>query len=407
MKNSVEKAAVAIPTDTRVELTLPGLLIGAATTVGLFVALAAGLQAIPETNSVLPDYETWFAGVAHDVVTRMQWVIGDITEPQFYKSWIASLGLIVGAFVGWSAWRRKKRWAGTPISYGTGLWPWILGAAGTSLILSNLIFGVRLTSDWQPTFVPFVCVATATVLIYGGGWKIMLTGAGFGVITTPLAMLIIATITGPLKLPAVIANTASMAIGTAFVLLLCRILPWMHLPEDTADPASNNDIPRTKLGRVAHDAVWTIRRIITDFTETQFYANEWATLGLLAGVALTAVLNPGFAALGSGLLAYILVAQALTSAVGIVVWHKVYRKDGFAPTYISVVSVAPAVVVTYGGSIATVVTGAVLGALLCPAVALPIARRLPKDIHPVVANTAAMAISTVIAVPLIGLFIQR
>lgn len=387
----------------RQELSLPGLLLGATLTVGAFTALAAALASVPPERKAIPGYRSWLSAVPEEAVARLQWVLGDITEPQFYKSWIASIGLLLGATFAWWALRRKRCWAGRPIAYGSGLWPWMLAAASLSLVLSNTAFGPNLDTGWQPTFVPFVSVATSVVLVYGAGWAKALTGAFLGALTTPLAMLLIQHVTNPLALPAVVANTSAMTIGAAITFLLCRALPWMtrHTPQ----PESQEQVLPVVRRRptLLSDTTWMVRRILTDFTETQFYANEWASLGLIAGAVLTTALNPSFASYGTGLLPRILVAQALTSAIGIIVWRHLYRGDGWAPTYVSVVSVAPASVLTYGNSVAALILGAVGGALLCPVVARTVSKALPADFHPFIGNTVAMAVVTALIVPAVGL----
>lgn len=148
-----------------------------------------------------------------------------------------------------------------------------------------------------------------------------------------------------------------------------------------------------------------VRRVLVDFTETQFYANEWASLGVLAGVVLTAVLNPDFASYGTGLLPRILVAQALTSAVGILLWRRLYRGGGWAPTYVSLVPVAPAPVLAYDGNLISLILGALAGAALGPVVARPVSRVLSDDFHPFIGNTVAMAVATAVIVPAVGLVV--
>jgi hypothetical protein len=280
----------------------------------------------------------------------------------------------------------------------------VLGAASLSLLLSNLAFGWRLDAGWQPTFVPFVCAATAIVLVNGGGWANLVTGAVLGAATTtPVAILLIATVTGPLGLPAVVANTAAMSIGTALSFLICRALPWMRRPAaPLQSPAPEDEPASTPRRGMLTDAVWTARRVITDFTETQFYANELASIGVIAGISIAVLADPTFPANGSGLIPQILFAQALTSTVGVIVWRRYYRAGGWAPTYISVVSVAPATVLAYNGSAVAIITGAVAGALLCPVIARPISARLPKDFHPFIGNTISMAVATSIIVPIVG-----
>lgn len=393
------------------ELQLPGLLLGAVTVVGAFGLLTSGLVALaPHLAAVGPTYTDWFgSAAANDAVPRIQWALGDITEPQFYKSWLASIGLLIGAAVAWQAGRRKKRWAGMPIAYGSGLWPWILGSSSLSLILSNLAFGWRLDEGWQPTFIPFVCVATALVLVYGSGWPVLLTGAVMGAITTtPVAIVLIEYVTDPLGLPTVVANTSAMTIGTAITFIACRYLPWMQLPTSVGTPAAPppGQSPPTTISGITStrkDAVWTVRRIVADFTETQFYANELASIGVIVGVVLAFVVNPLFPAYGTGLLPHILFAQALTSAIGVVVWRHLYRGGGWAPTYISVVSVAPATVLMFGGSAISIVVGSVAGALICPLIARPISARLPSDFHPFIGNTTSMALTTALVVTAVGL----
>jgi hypothetical protein len=66
------------------------------------------------------------------------------------------------------------------------------------------------------------------------------------------------------------------------------------------------------------------------------------------------------------------------------------------PTYVPLVSVVPAAVLTYGGSMVVIVLSAVLGA---------IAGRLPSYLHPYIGNVLSMAISTLLIVPAIGLLI--
>ena len=143
--------------------------------------------------------------------------------------------------------------------------------------------------------------------------------------------------------------------------------------------------------------------MLKDFTETHFFANEIAGAGVIMAAAVAFVLNPGLPSYGSQLLPHILFAQALTSGIGVVLWQRWYRDGGWAATYASVVSVAPAAVLAYGGSWSSVVGGAVLGAVLAPPIARVVSTRLPAGFHPVIGNTAAMAVSTAVALPLLGL----
>ena len=326
--------------------------------------------------------------------------MGDVTEPQFYKAWPASVGLFAGAVLAWRASRGglHRRPAGQPICYGTGLWPWVLASASTSLALSNVFAGALLRTSWQPTFVPFVSVAAAVVLVYGPGWRVAATGVVLGVSTTPLAITLIDHVCDPLGLPAVVACTASMSVGGLLSFMVCRRLPWLALPR-AGERRPTPVLPST----LVRDAAWTFRRVLIDFSEAQFYANEWATLGLLGGLAATVLLNPEFAAYGSGAVPSILVAQALTSAVGVVLWRRHYRAGGWAPTFVPLVSVAPAAVLAHPGSASAVLLGALAGAALGPPVARAVSARLPADCHPFVGNTFSMALCTALVLPALEL----
>ena len=380
-------------------LRLPGVLLGAATAFAGFAALAWLIAHIPASRPVLPDYGTWLEQVPRDLVAAVQWALGDVSEPQFYKSWIASAGLLAGAAGAWFGSRAGRRWTGRPISYGSALWPWVLAAAGLSLALSNVAFAPIPTGGWTPTFVPFVCVAAGVVLVYGPGPGPALTGAVLGVLTTPLAASLIGHATEPLGLPAVVACTAAMSIGGLGAFVVCRWLPWMTLHPRQPPLAAVASMPD---GSRLSDARWAARRVLVDFSEAQFFANEWASAGLVAGVAVTAVLNPEFAVYGSGLLPQILVAQALTSAVGVIVWRRHFRDGGWSATYASLVSVAPASVLAFDGATTPLLAGAIAGALVCPPIARAVSAALPAHVHAFVGNTLAMAIGTAVVIPALG-----
>ncbi|MFE4198702.1 hypothetical protein ACFRJ9_22870 [Paenarthrobacter sp. NPDC056912] len=373
---------------------------GMAAVVGAFAVLLHILGR--HSPRVGPVYPGWPQEAAGSPLAALRWFLGDMTEPLFYKSDLAALVLLSGAALAWWAARRGKAWAGS-LSYGTGLWPWVLASAALSLMLSNLAFGWMLDDGWQPTFVPFVCVAPAMVLLYGPGWRTCVTGAVLGAATTtPLALLLIPTVSAPLGLPSVVANVLAMSVGSVISFLVARILPWLVLREP--DLAALPQLPPSGVHQTfLNDVRWAARRVLKDFTETHFFANELASVGVILGVAVAFVLNPELPSYGSNLLPRILFAQALTSAIGVVLWRKWYRDGGWAATYASVVSVAPAVVLAFNGSWTSVIGGAVAGAVLAPPIARAISAMLPTDLHPVIGNTAAMALSTAAALPVLGL----
>lgn len=336
-------------------------------------------------------------------IAWLRWVLGDISEVAFYKHEFASIGLLAGAYLAYWANRTEKSWQGFAISYGTGLWPWLVISSLLGLLLSNLLWGWSVTATtWQPTFVAFVSLPAAMVLMFGGGWKVAINGAILGaLLVTPICLLIVNYLCNPLGLPAVIGNVLGMAVASVLAFLLCRYWPGLVKPEQPETPplpASVHVTAKTP----DYGVIWGLRRILADFSEAPFFGNELASLGLIAGALLAYSLNPSSPAYGSGLLLHIIGGQALASAIGVLIWRRQWMLRGWYPTYIPLVSVVPAAILDYGGSWQIIVSSALLGAMVAPPLACAIARRLPADMHAYIANVLSMAISTLLIVPLIG-----
>ena len=334
----------------------------------------------------------------------LRWVLGDISEVAFYKHELASLGLLLGGALGYWASRYAQSWQGFSISYGSGLWPWLVTSSLLGLLLSNALWGWTLTADtWQPTFAAFVSLPAAMVLFFGAGWKVTLNGAILGaLLVTPSCLLIVNFVCVPLGLPAVIGNVLGMALGSVAAFVMCRRFPALLTPNYEQKPES---LPFTPEKKPNYGVIWTLRRVLADFSEAPFYGNEWASLGMLAGVLLAYALNPLSPAYGSGLLLPVLAAQALTSLVGVIVWRRQWQIRGWYPTYVPLVSVVPAAVLTYGGDFTVMIASTLLGALIAPPLACAIAHRLPKYLHPYIGNVLSMAISTLVILPVIGFMI--
>ena len=334
----------------------------------------------------------------------LRWVLGDISEVAFYKHELASLGLLLGGALGYWASRYAQSWQGFSISYGSGLWPWLVTSSLLGLLLSNALWGWTLTADtWQPTFAAFVSLPAAMVLFFGAGWKVTLNGAILGaLLVTPSCLLIVNFVCVPLGLPAVIGNVLGMALGSVAAFVMCRRFPALVAPNYEQKPES---LPFTPEKKPNYGVIWTLRRVLADFSEAPFYGNEWASLGMLAGVLLAYALNPLSPAYGSGLLLPVLAAQALTSLVGVIVWRRQWQIRGWYPTYVPLVSVVPAAVLTYGGDFTVMIASTLLGALIAPPLACAIAHRLPKYLHPYIGNVLSMAISTLVILPVIGFMI--
>ncbi|KAA0956863.1 hypothetical protein [Pseudomonas sp. ANT_H12B] len=347
--------------------------------------------------SSLPEPSAW-----------LRWILGDISEVAFYKHEFASIGLLAGAYLAYWANRTGRAWQGFTICYGSGLWPWLVTSSLLGLLLSNLLWGWTVTAtSWQPTFAAFVSLPAAMVLMFGGGWKVAINGAIMGaVFVTPLCLLIVNYVCNPLGLPAVIGNVTGMAVASVGAFVLCRCLPSLMKSDRTQEPSAPAPSP-TVTKTPDYGVVWTLRRVLADFSEAPFFGNEWASLGLIAGALLAYSLNPTSPVYGTGLLPQLLAAQALTSALGVVIWRRQWMLRGWYPTYVPLVSVVPAAVLTHGGSWEVIVSSALLGALIAPPLACAIAKRLPPDMHGFIGNVLSMAISTLLIIPFIGLLIAN
>ena len=348
-----------------------------------------------------PGYAEMVASLPHPVAW-LRWIVGDISEVAFYKHELASLGLLGGAYLAWWASKHGKAWQGFSISYGTGLWPWLVTSSLLGLMLSNLLWGWSVTAQtWQPTFAAFVSLPAAMVLMFGGGWKVAVNGAVLGaLLVTPICLLIVNFVCVPLGLPVVIGNVVGMAVGSVIAFVLCRRVPLLVRSDYIAPARPAPAKPPT------YGIAWSLRRVLADFSEAPFFGNELASLGLLAGVLLAYALNPVSPAYGSGLVLQLLGAQALTSLSGVVIWRKQWIKRGWYPTYVPLVSVVPAAVLTHGGSLTVIASSALLGALIAPPLACAIAARVPVHVHPYIGNVTSMALSTLMIVPLVGWLVQ-
>ncbi|WP_020657896.1 hypothetical protein [Amycolatopsis benzoatilytica] len=368
-----------------------GALVGV--TAGLATLLARGSGSLPH---LLPGYLLWQEQAYRDVAQFLRWCLGDTTEAQFYKTGLGGLGLLAGAGIAHWAGKRNRRWAGFPL--GSGLWPWLTAAALLGLLLSNLAWGWTLnaTTMWQPTFVAFVSVPPAVVLTYGRGWRVAVTGAVLGaVLTTPMAVALVDFVCHPLNLPAVVGNVTAMWASALVAFPLCRRLPW--LPSPVAPP------PSEPAATPSQGPVWVLRRVLADFTEAPFHGNEIASLGMLIGTVLTYVLNPLTPVYGSQLLPALLSAQVLTATLGVLLYRRQWARYGWYPTFVPVVSVAPAAVLTYGPTLPAILGGAVLGALAGPPLAAFASRHRPAGVHPFVGNVFSMTVCTAAGIPLLGL----
>ncbi|MGO1562829.1 MAG: hypothetical protein ACTHW7_13510 [Actinomycetaceae bacterium] len=349
-----------------------------------------------------PAHDDWATDLT-EPVNWLLWLVGDTNEAQFYKSALAGIGMTAGALLAAALLRTRRAVAGFPVAYGSGLIGWILASSWLSLILANVMWRWTITDSypWQPTFVTFVSVSAAVILIYGGGWAKVATAAVLGaVLTTPISIVVVNFVCTPLELPAVVGNVTGMWAGGLVAFAICRALPWMQRPVAAPDDPEDGHRPPAGDYRTPQ---WVVRRALADFTEPQFYGNEWASLGLLAGVVLEFWLNPTSPVYGSGQLPAVLMAQFVSAVLGVLLFRRHWEDKGFYPTFIPIVSIAPAVVVTFGSAPLVVVTAGVLGALVGPPLGAWLSKALPSDFHPFIAYVLAMCLSVAALVPVLGM----
>jgi MFS transporter, ENTS family, enterobactin (siderophore) exporter len=330
------------------------------------------------------------------------WLITSVTEPQFYAVPSAGVCLLLGGLFAHLAQRSSWRWQGFVQACGTGVWPWVAGSALASLLLSNLAWGWTLDPGvWQPLFVPLVSAAPAMVVLYGPGWGTSLTAAVCGAaLTPPAAILAVEYVCKPWDLPAVVGATTGMWVGALAAFSLCRLLPWMPAPGEWRSRGVAEDDPAVG---TTQSQLWVPRRALADFSEAQFFGNEWASAAMILGAVVAYVVSPSALVYGSGLFLAVLSSQALTALTGVLIWRRRWNTLGFYPTFVPVVSVAPATVLAYGGTIQSVAAGALAGALIAPPVAAAISGRLPGGFHPFIGNVASMSLCTALIVPLLEL----
>ncbi|WP_020673095.1 hypothetical protein [Amycolatopsis nigrescens] len=354
----------------------------------LAVAVKEGLVALQE---VLGERDVDWGPLAPDAWLGK--VSGDLTEAQFYAVLPAGAGMLLMAALAHRLASRRHRLRGFDICYGTGLFRWVLTAALIGLLLSHALWWWTRTQQWQPTFVAFVSVSPSIVLVYGAGWRVALTAGGLGaVLATPLAIAAVDLVCRPLGLPNVVGNVTGMWSGAILAFTICRWLPWMRVAQPP--PAVPRRIPSLS---------WLPRRVLADFTEAQFYGNELAGLGLLAGLLLTWALDPGLPGYASNLVPQVLAAQLLTASLA-VWWHADrWHGHGWYPTFVPVVSLAPAAVLAHDGSWPVIVFAAVLGAAVGPPLAAAIIARLPADFHPFIGSVFSMTVTTLAGTGLLRL----
>lgn len=350
-----------------------------------------------DLRNAWPGYTEMMLNLDHPAAV-WRWVVGDLSEVMFYKHEFASLGLLGGAALAFSAARLGKRWQGFALGRGSSVWPWLVASGMLGVLLSNLLWGWTLAAaDWQPTFVAFVSLPAIAVLRYGSGWRVAFSGAvGAALLVTPLSMLAVHYLSAPLQWPRIVGQAAGMALGCVLALQVFHRFPELVRSACSRHRVSAGTLP-------VCNTPWILRRALADFSEAPAFGNEWASLGLILGVLLAWWLNPLAPAYGSGLLPELLAGQALAALLSVVRWRREWAQQGWYPTYVPLVSVVPSAILLLGGAPWVIVSSAVLGALIAPPMAASLGRRLASRAPQAVACLLAMVLSVLLIVPPLAL----
>ncbi|NYI99630.1 hypothetical protein HNR19_000329 [Nocardioides thalensis] len=335
--------------------------------------------------------------VARDSISRFAaWVLAATTDAQFHLSALGGGLMVAGALVAHELGRRNRRVAGFPIACGTGRLPTVLLASTASLALGSALWGwtADATGAWQPLFVSFVSVPAAVVLTYGVRPRAVVTGVLAGVVlTTPIALLVHSVLCIPLGLPGVVSATTGMWASAIITFLVSDRTGWLQ--RDLGNRVPGPDA--ASMGAVQ----WSVRRTLADFTEPQFYGNEWAGAGMILGLLVAAAVDPALAVYGSGLWAHVLLSQIATALLATTMWRSSWREHGWYPTFTPLVSFVPALVLAEGGSVLADGVAVVVGATVVPPLAFALGRRMPDGVHPFAGYVMAMTISCAALVPVL------
>ncbi|MCV7228215.1 hypothetical protein [Mycolicibacterium komossense] len=385
------------------------LLSVAAVAVVLSAAAVSVLPALAQAAAGANHTHHWIAAVLSRSGQTGIAILENLADPTFYGAAAAGALMLAGGGVAYSLQKRRTRWAGFAIACDSGLWPWMVTAGILALLLSHLGWGwtQSAATPWQPLFVAFVSVTPAVVLMYGRGWKVAVTAAFLGAgMTVPAAIAAARYVCIPLGIPAVAGFTAAMTATAIVAFAVCRWLPWLErgagIPASTTHRRVVDDAPDPPSGARHQPASWMLRRILADFTEAPFFGNEWASAGLIiGGVGAYLAVQPtdGVAALFPQILA----AQLAASTLSVMVWRGRWLVHGWYPSFVPIVSVAPAAVIAYGASIIPTAVAVLLGVLVGPPLAFKIGNVVPQHVHRFVGCTGAMAICTATIIPVIGL----
>ncbi|MGW1739060.1 hypothetical protein ACWCPQ_09640 [Nocardia sp. NPDC001965] len=383
-----------------------GAALGAAAVAALSVSVVAALPALARTASDA-ELPRWFDDVLSGARNIGGALLRDLADPVFYGTAAAGLLMLAGGAFAHAVRDRDVTWKGFAVACDSGLWVWTVSAGLLALVLSHLAWGWTRSADtpWQPLFVAFVSVTPAVVLMYGKGWRVALTAAVLGAgCTAPAAIAAATYICAPLGIPPVAGFTAAMSVTAYAAFALCRRLPWLDAQSGSYSNPTAPDATGSPPGPPRpQSATWILRRVLADFTEAPFFGNEWAGAGLIAGGILAYLAIQPSEGL-PGLFPQILGAQLVAGTLSVIIWRHQWRVHGWYPSFVPIVSVAPAAVIAFAATPVPTGIAVLLGVLAGPPLAFRLGELVPRHVHRFVGCVGSMAICTAAIVPAVGLF---
>ncbi len=360
----------------------------------------AMLRIQPRLPHIIFDYAAWDGNRGGNILWRIMWLLGDPSEPHFHKTILGGLGMTTGSWFAYWLYKRRSPLCLTPIGYGKGkLWTGVFWASTLSLIIAGILFGgLHVDNDqYVSTYVCYVSVAGAIILSYGYSASSVVTGAVLGALTTvPVAIWMRNVVCLPNELPGGIATVCGMWIGGIISFEVCEHLPYMKSEKlrKTLQETNDSNINVDDSYKYSCPNKFFFRRILCDFSEPVFAANEWASVFLIIGSMLTWFLNPDQPFYGNKMFPALIFCEILTTGFAMWFYWNEWMERDFVPTFVPLVSVAPACIMQYGDSLFVIIFASVTGALIAPAVADAFNERKPALWHNMIGFTFSMAATT-------------
>lgn len=377
--------------------------------IGLLVLFGTGLlifllcSKVKIVTNWLPYSEIVRGVMDNKLFYKVIWIIKDFSEGQFYGGLFAGIGVILGAVIAWRLDVKNSKYAGIRISYGLNIWPWVFASQVLTItisvfVLQHLSFLDNDIFTWLPTFLFLVGAPQAIMCTYGPNIKALFTGSILGaLLTLPIANWIALYIMEPLNMPNTISNYFALASAGTIVMQTCKLLPWIKKKEFQLINEPSN-LGKDEIQEMLNRPDWIIRRTLADFTDPLFYGNEIATIFLILGAMIDWFINSKHGFLGSQIFPAILFSQLLSGGVAVYLYGKKHLENGWYPTYIPVVSIAPFCVISFGPKLSVILFSSILGGIIGPPFAGLLNRNLPEHLHGYIPNVLAMGITTMFVI---------